>query len=257
MRVTITQLDNRPEELPRALSALASHARENRPDLLLLPELPFSEWLAGSRDTDAEAWHAGVEAHERRIGELHRLGVSSVLGTRPIVRADGTFGNEAFSWNREDGARGVHQKVYLPDEEAYWEATWYDRGPKSFESFMAGGARVGVQICTEMWFFEWARVYARQGVEILCVPRATPHETSEKWLAGGRAAAVCSGAYCLSSNLWTPPGGSVDCGGMGFAIDPDGAVLATTSVDEPFVTLDVDPEHARRSKATYPRYVEE
>ena len=257
MRVTITQLDNRPEELPRALSALATHARERRPDLLLLPEMPFGPWLAVSPDVDASAWNAGVEAHTRRIRELARLGVPAIVGTRPIVREDATFGNEAFVWNAARGARGVHQKVYLPDEPSYWEATWYDPGPPAFDSFEAGDARVGVQICTEIWFFEWAREYARQGVELLCVPRATPHGTSEKWLAGGRAAAVCSGAYCLSSNLWMPPGHPVDCGGLGFLVDPDGDVLATTSVDDPFVTVDVDLERARASKATYPRYVRE
>lgn len=257
MRVTITQLDNRAEELPRALSALASHAREHRPDLVLLPEMPFGPWLAVSRDVDASAWRAAVDTHARRIEQLARLGVPSVLGSRPIVRDDGSFGNEAFVWDAAGEARGVHQKVYLPDEPSYWEATWYDPGPRSFESTMVGEARIGVQICTEMWFFEWARAYARQGVDLLCVPRATPHETAEKWLAGGRAAAVCSGAYCLSSNLWMPPGRRVNCGGLGFLVDPDGDVLATTSVQDPFVTVDIDLGRARASKATYPRYVEE
>jgi N-carbamoylputrescine amidase len=49
----------------------------------------------------------------------------------------------------------------------------------------------------------------------------------------------------------------VDCGGLGWVIDPEGEVLATTTVDDPFVTVDVDLDVARRAKATYPRYVRE
>ncbi|MDH3732787.1 MAG: carbon-nitrogen hydrolase family protein [Gemmatimonadota bacterium] len=257
MRVTICQLDNRPERLPAVLEALAEHASSADSSFLLLPEMPFSPWLAGSKDVDATAWRKGVAEHERQIGRLERFDVPAIVATRPIVRTDGSFGNEAFAWSPAEGAAGVHEKYYLPDESGYWEATWYGPGLKRFDAFDLGSARVGVQICTEMWFFEWARAYARQGVELLCVPRATPHETSEKWLAGGRTAAVCAGAYCLSSNLWTPPGLDVDCGGTGFVVDPDGEVLATTSEDEPFVTIDVDLGRARASKATYPRYVAE
>jgi len=76
-------------------------------------------------------------------------------------------------------------------------------------------------------------------------------------LAGGQTAAVCSGAYCLSSNIWNPPGSKADCGGLGWIISPDGDILAETDPDAPFATVAVDLEYARLSKTTYPRYVPE
>jgi predicted amidohydrolase len=39
---------------------------------------------------------------------------------------------------------------------------------------------IGVQICTEMWFMEWARHYARSRAELLCIPRVTPREDVDK-----------------------------------------------------------------------------
>ena len=122
---------------------------------------------------------------------------------------------------------------------------------------MVGAARIGVLICTEMWFLEWARHYGASRADLLCIPRATPSTSIDKWLAGGQTAAVCSGAYSLSSNLWYPPDHEVDCGGLGWIIDPEGNVLATTSPDAPFATVDIDLEFARISKFTYPRYVSE
>jgi len=93
--------------------------------------------------------------------------------------------------------------------------------------------------------------------DLLCVPRSTPHGSLGKWLAGGQTAAVCSGAYCLSSNIWNPPGGKADYGGLGWVISPEGDVMATTTTDSPFATVEVDLEFARKSKHTYPRYVPE
>jgi len=118
-------------------------------------------------------------------------------------------------------------------------------------------ARIGILVCTDLWFFEWARHYARSGVDLLCLPRATPYDSLARWLAGGQVAATCSGAYCMSSNQWNPSGAGIDCGGLGWVVDPDGNVLATTSAEEPFVTVEVDLDIARQAKSTYPRYVSE
>ena len=82
------------------------------------------------------------------------------------------------------------------------------------------------------------------------------HNDTESAVAGSLAA-VCAGAYCLSSNLWNPPGSSADCGGLGWIVSPDGDILAQTDPDAPFATIEVDLEYARRSKTTYPRYVPE
>jgi len=75
---------------------------------------------------------------------------------------------------------------------------------------------------------------------------------------GGRAAAVMSGAFCLSSNR-----GGVDAwghawGGHGWIIEPDqGTVLFTTSTERPFLTLQIDLSAAEQAKSRYPRYVGE
>ena len=89
------------------------------------------------------------------------------------------------------------------------------------------------------------------------MPRATPHGSTRKWLAGGQAAAVCSGAYCLSSNLWAPRGYKANCGGLGWVVDPEGNVLAETTPEVPYATVEIDLAFAQASKTTYPRYVSE
>jgi N-carbamoylputrescine amidase len=97
-----------------------------------------------------------------------------------------------------------------------------------------------------------ARSYGQKGVELVAVPRATGDRSVEKWVAGGKVAAVLAGAYCVSSNR-RGKRGEATFGGRGWVIDPDGEVLGLTSRARPFVTVEIDRATANRAKTTYPR----
>jgi N-carbamoylputrescine amidase len=231
-------------------SRLVEHISGEQSEIVLLPEMPFYPWVAAAERFDHQRWEAAVEAHETWLARLSELAPATVLGSRPTAQRR----NEGFVW---DGSyRQVHDKVYLPEEEGFWEATWYERGEMEFAAAETGAMKVGFTICTEMWFTEHARGYARQGIHLLACPRATEKSTVDKWIAGGRAAAVMAGAYCLSSNRGGE-GSGVSWGGSGWIIDPDGMVLGTTSSDAPFITLDLNLERAVSAKGTYPRYLSE
>ena len=245
-----TVCELRAERLAEDWPALAEHVRAHGSDLVLLPEMGLSPWFARRRAFDAAAWRAAVEAHERHLAErLGELAPAAVLGSAPVER-DGRRQNEAFVAG-SDGPRAAHRKYHLPDEEDFWEASWYERGDGAFALAEAGEARVGFLICTELWFSQHARAYGEGGAHIVAVPRCTPVETLGKWLAGGRAAAVISGAYVLSSNH-----GDERFGGQGWVIDPDGEVLALTTPEEPFASVEIDLDRAEGAKRSYPRYVD-
>jgi N-carbamoylputrescine amidase len=106
---------------------------------------------------------------------------------------------------------------------------------------------------------DWQALVAQvksQKSDLLVCPRVTPKSSVDKWIAGGRAAAVVSGAFCLSSNLNGPNTESIAFGGAGWVIEPEeGSVWGVTSRSEPFLTVDIDLAEAERAKHTYPRYV--
>lgn len=268
MRATVCELPATAGEdaLEETWEGLATHAREAGSELVLLPEMPFVRWLPAGPEPDDRAWRDAAEAHDRWIGRLEELGVELVAGSRPVLEAGRRF-NEGFVWSAESGYRAVRRKRHLPDEPGFWEASWYEPGPD--EPFrpveLPGGLRVGFLICTDLWFGRHARELGDAGAHLILCPRATPLETREKWLVGGRAAAVVSGAWCLSSNY----SGSVPredgaeagaselrFGGSGWIIEPEaGEVAGTTADDAPFLTLEIDPAAADAAKETYPRYV--
>jgi N-carbamoylputrescine amidase len=255
MRLTVCELPADMAEMPDAWDRLTSHVRAQESDVVLLPEMPFHRWLAATKEVDPVAWNEAAAEHDRWMDRLPELGTEIIIGSRPVI-IEGRRLNEAFLWS--DGSYlAAHHKYYLPDEDGFWEATWYQTGEKDFTAVDSPAGPVGLLVCTELWFTEHARGYARAGARIVANPRATEWSSRDKWLAGGRAAAVMSGAFCLSSNRSGEDDSGVRWGGLGWVIDPDGEVLATTSEGDPVATVEVDPLAADRAKATYPRYVAE
>jgi N-carbamoylputrescine amidase len=225
-------------------------------ELVLLPEMPFCPWFAWSPEYDHFIWESAVKAHQEATSLLERLSPALVCGSRPVNK-QGKRHNEAFIWDQKSGFRSAHTKYYLPNEEGYWEASWYERGNGYFDPIQAGIALLGFVICTDIWFFQHPRSYGKKGVHLIACPRATPRSTLDKWLVGGQAAAVVSGAFALSSNKISREGKEADLGGQGWILGPNGKVLGLTSHEQPFLTLELDLKKADQAKQTYPRYVKE
>ena len=207
MKVTVCELGNTLTEIEKDWITLVDHVRSEASNLVLLPEMPFFPWVAATDKFDPKIWQASISAHDRWIERLADLGSTLVVGSRPIKKGNLRL-NEGFVWDARSGYRPVHHKYYLPDEDGYWEATWYHRGTKKFNIIETKQVRIGFLICTEIWFNAHARDYSKLGIELLVCPRATPEVSADKWITGGRTAAIVSGAYCLSSNLagQTKPG---------------------------------------------------
>ena len=255
MKITVCELPNDFSTFEGAWERLVDHVGIEGSEILLLPEMPFSPWLAQTKEANPDQWEESVENHMKWIARLEELAPATVISTRP-VSAGGIRNNLGYIWEPGNGMQDVHAKYYLPDEAGFWEASWYQRGDGEFSAVNTSKGKLGLLICTELWFTQHARHYGKQGIHFLACPRATPKTTAAKWVAGGQTAAVVSGAYCLSSNLsgTTPDGG--DFAGVGWIIEPEeGMVLGLTSAEQPFLTVDIDLAKAEKAKNTYPRYV--
>ncbi|MCP4708361.1 MAG: carbon-nitrogen hydrolase family protein [Planctomycetes bacterium] len=255
MKVTVCELNDQPDQLEKEWVQLIDHLKSNQSELVLLPEIPFYPWLAYMDQPDQKFWQGAVAAHDQWLKKLPDLNTPIILGTSAVIE-NNTNHNQGYLWTPEKGYQSVHNKYYLPNEKGFYEANWYRRGAKEFATAQSGPIKTVFLICTEIWFTEHARAYAKQGVNILAAPRATAMYSVDKWIAGGRAAAVMSGAYCLSSNRGGFDARGTEWGSNGWIIEPEeGQVLGITSPDQPFLTLDIDLKIAEYTKNTYPRYV--
>ena len=250
MKVTVCELPDDRKAFAHAWEELVAHVKQQGSELVLLPELPFSSWFRRTPEFNNQVWRRAEDEHNEMMNRLPELAPATVLATHPLTEQQRHL-NRGFVWTAAEGYRGVHDKYYLPDEEDFYERHWFDRNQQDFTPVHIQDMTIGFLICTEVMFNEWARHYGKQGANIIAVPRAsTPHE---RWLIAPRMAAIASGAFVISSNR-------VDetlFAGRGLVVNPDGEVLATTSRQTPFGTLDIDLAASAQAQKTYPRDVPE
>jgi N-carbamoylputrescine amidase len=251
MRVTICELPHEPKTLELSWRALSHHIAVGGGELLLLPELAMVEPLWERTTFDPARWAMAEELGAHCVARLGELNAKYVVGTRAAT-SDGRHFNEGFLWTAQGGAIPLRRKYFLPDEPGGWEANWFDRGDREFPVYRVDQMSFGLNVCTELWALETYAEYAERSVDLILTPRATARSTQSKWLAAGTVAAVRSGAFSVSSNRVEPSG---ECGGGGWVISPDGVLLALTTPEAPFATVEIDLAESAHSAASYPRYV--
>jgi N-carbamoylputrescine amidase len=251
MRVTVCELPHEPEPLAAAWRDLCRHTAQHAPELVLLPELAFMDPVWEAERFNSTRWasaRAQCDAGLERLPELH---AAHVVGTR-AVGIDGRPFNQGFLWSAAGGLAPLRRKFFLPAEPGGWEASWFDRGDPDFPAYRAGALSFGLNICTELWALETYAEYAREDIQVILSPRATAAATIGKWLSVGVVAAVRSGAFSVSSNRVDPTG---TCGGVGWIIAPDGRIVARTTPEAPFATVDIDLAAPAAARRGYPHYV--
>ena len=110
---------------------LCAAVEKERPDLMLLGELPFGPWISAAPGFDARVWSDSVAVHQEGVSRLGELGAPVVASSRPR-EVSGRRVNEAYVWSRDDGVTPVHTKQFFPDEEDYYEARWFEGGERHF-----------------------------------------------------------------------------------------------------------------------------
>jgi N-carbamoylputrescine amidase len=251
MRVSVCELPDEPRALAAAWAGLCRHAAEHGSELVLLPEFALVDPVWEAERFDGARWAAALARSDAWLRRLPELNARYVVGTRP-ADIDGRPFNQGYLWSAAGGITPLRSKFFLPSEPGCWEASWFDRGDPVFPAFRAGALSFGLNICTELWALETCAAYSARGVHAILSPRATEAVTTAKWLSLGVVAAARAGAFSLSSNRVDGVGGY---GGVGWIISPAGEILATTSCDAPFATVDIDLAASDAARAGYPCYV--
>ena len=248
MRLSICEFPDEAALKKRAWEALIEHTATEKPEVVVLPEMPFCEWIFVGDAVDSAQWRDAIDRHDEMIGRLDELAAPWVMSSRPVER-DGRRLNEAFLWSKASGYQAIRRKWYLPDAPVARETVWFDRGDRDFTPISCGPVRVGVQLCSEIMFPEHAREIGFADAHIIVHPRASGG--GKRWRVACEMSAGSSGCYVISAHRrsyerdWFS-GGS-------WLLSPEADSLAETTAAHPFVTVEIDAAVAEKAKTTYPR----
>lgn len=252
MKITVCEFPDETSRKEAAWTDLVRFLQAQPSDVVVLPEMPFCEWkIFTSQIVDPDVWRGALADHENMFPRFLELETTIVLSSRP-VEAAGKRLNQGFCWSKHDGYRSTRSKYYLPDEPEGREATWFSRGDRSFTPKNIGHLSVGFQLCTELLFTGPAHEIGRGGAHLIAAPRATGGH--RRWHMAACLSAIMSGCFVASPNRRSQD--SDVFAGQSWLVSPEGEILAETSLDSPFRTLEIDLEEAVRAKQTYPRNLE-
>lgn len=248
MKITIVQYNvkaDNPENLARATDLVRRAAREDRPDLIILPE------MSAFMSSDPRKKATGAEPIGGTFGSTMsalaaELKININLGSI-IEERQGKYYNTSVVFGRDGRALGQYSKIHrfdvtLPDGTEIRESAGVEAG-KDVVVTKVDDQPMGFAICYDLRFAELFRKLADAGAKLIVMPSAFLQATGmDHWEVLLRARAIENQCYVAAPNhIGAIDGGQVMFG-HSMIIDPWGLVIAQMSNQDGFVsaTLDFD-----------------
>jgi len=272
MKISLIQMNTQERKdanLAQAERLIEAAVAEDRPDLVLLPEMftMLSEDLEAKRanaeilPTRDGANTAPGEAYTmlQRLAARHRIHVhgGSLLERAPAEGGDKFF-NTSVAFDRDGNEVARYRKIHLfdvvtPDGREYRESANVGRG-REIVTYGIEGHVVGCSVCYDMRFPELYQALAKQGAEIIVVPSAFTLQTGkDHWEVLLRARAIETETYVLAAaQTGGFAGGKRMHYGNSLVADPWGHVVARAPDKVGFITARLDFELLRDVRARIP-----
>lgn len=184
-------------------------------------------------------------------------------------RAAGLYHNTVVVFERDGSIAGVHRKMHIPDDPAYYEKFYFTPGDLGFQPIQTSVGKLGVQVCWDQWYPEGARLMALAGADILIYPTAIGYESSDTpeeqarqrqaWQLVQRGHAVANGLPVVTVNRVghePDPSGQtngIQFWGTSFVAGPQGELLAEASQTEAEnLLVDIDLKRSEQVRRWWP-----
>ena len=184
-------------------------------------------------------------------------------------RASGLYHNTAVVMERDGSIAGIHRKMHIPDDPAYYEKFYFTPGDLGFRPIQTSVGCLGVQVCWDQWYPEGARLMALAGADILIYPTAIDYESTDTpeekarqrqaWQLVQRGHAVANGLPLVAVNRVghePDPSGQTNgilFWGSSFIAGPQGEILAEASQDKSEnLVIDIDVQHSEHVRRWWP-----
>lgn len=247
MKVCTAEFPDEVRKNEHAIEVIAAHVAETRPNLLVLPEMPFTPRIFCVDAADRDRWAATVEDHDQWLRRLTDVVPTPIITSRPINKT-GKALNEAFFLDADRTLHPLRSKFYLPNDFPAVERVWFDEDDTATGVFDILGARISVQLCSEIMYAETPRLLRAEGAEIVVQSRATGDHP--RWRAASVLGASTSGAFVIGANRRSEDRDWLT--GASWVYSPASELLGESSPEHPCVTVEIDLNAARPTKGKYP-----
>jgi predicted amidohydrolase len=256
VKISLIQMnsqENKGANLAQAERLIDQAVAEDRPDLVLLPEMftMLSENIDAKRAAaetlpgDGAKGEPPGEAYAllQNLAARHRI---FVHGGSLLERAGDKFFNTSVAFDRDGRELARYRKMHLfdvvtPDGKEYRESATVGRGSE-IVTYDLEGHTIGCSICYDLRFPELYQALAKQGAEVIVLPAAFTLQTGkDHWEPLIRARAIETETYFLAAaQTGSYANGNRSNYGHSLVADPWGHVIARAQDKVGFVTARLD-----------------
>ena len=247
MKISVLQMHTilgQPDTNRATLLNMAENAMQDKPDVLLLPEMWnigfFPRPIEDYADKDGEGTRALLSGLARKY-QINIVGGS-------VARLDSATGkiyNTCYIFDRTGQELSSYDKVHLFSPGR--EDQVFERG-RHICTFTLDGHKCGVAICYDLRFGSFLSTIA-QDIEILFLPAAWPKLRQQHWEVLTQARAIEYQVFVAACNGGAAASDKHPLGGHSGIFDPWGEVLAKAGEGEDIISAEVDlglPEKVRK-----------
>lgn len=238
--------------------------------LIVLQELHDSPYFCQTEDTANFRYALPIPGEATKlyskIAKDNRVVLVTSLFER---RTAGLYHNTAVVFEADGKIAGMHRKMHIPDDPAYYEKFYFAPGDLGFHPIQTSVGCLGVQVCWDQWYPEGARLMALQGADILIYPTAIGYESTdtpaeqqrqrEAWITIQRSHAIANGIPVVAVNRVgyepDPSGatGGIQFWGSSFVAGPQGELLYQASkTKKEAAVIDVDLQRTETVRQWWP-----
>ena len=272
MKIGIIQqscTDSITENREKLASSIAKLAKQGA-ELVVLQELHDSPYFCQTEDTTNFRYALPIpgEATEyySKVAKENQIALVTSLFER---RAAGLYHNTAVVFEADGCIAGMHRKMHIPDDPAYYEKFYFTPGDFGFHPIQTSVGKLGIQVCWDQWYPEGARLMALQGADLLIYPTAIGYESTdtpaeqrrqrEAWITIQRSHAIANGIPVVSVNRVgyepDPSGvtGGIQFWGSSFVAGQQGELLYQASqTEQEIAVIDVDLQRTESVRQWWP-----
>ncbi|MBB4105203.1 nitrilase [Rhizobium borbori] len=237
MKVSLVQMNsqgNKAENLKIAAELIEKAVREEKPDLVVLPE--YFAFLGDSPEAMHESGEEfpGGEIYTLLSGLARKHAITLHAGS--IVEKEGNrFYNSTLVFGSDGKQIARYRKIHLfdvdtPNGISYRESDSVARG-EDVVTYQVGDKTVGCAICYDIRFPELFRALRDKGADVIVLPAAFTLMTGkDHWEVLARARAIETQTYFLAvGQIGAHADGKKACWGHSMVIDPWGHIAAQCS----------------------------
>jgi len=243
----------------RAATAAIAAAAARGADVVVLPEMWHCPYGAASFPVHAEDVDGGKSPSADALAAAARAGNVVVVGGSVAERGQGgKLYNTALVYDSRGTLLAKHRKAHLfdidiPGKITFRESDTLTAGDCVTVVDIGGGVILGVGICYDLRFPEYASLLVSKGASILVYPGAFNTTTGPAhWELLARARAVDAQAFVALCSPARDESAGYVAHGHSMVVDPWGVVLVDAGEKEGIVVADVDLSDVAARRAAMP-----